>query len=249
MPRVCLALGFVVAASLPAQTAFLKAFSVDSFTYKALPNRFDYHMRRDKPLVPNFKLESFGYSRARLAEGDEFAVKPLVNFYNPMHLECPVCAVAPPNRTRFSQQSFGAKASYRLFRDHLELFASVGGDEAWKTDGMLQNIGHQRLPNFGINPAMHVPVGDLNPWWGYASHLTNDQFNDAWLVQSHIGARVYVDPHRNISFGFTKGYMYNFGPFGPPSWTSSTGDITITFGSGPAKLFARRLRRALRALR
>jgi hypothetical protein len=250
MPRASLALALLLsAACLHAQTDFLKLFTTDSFTYMRQPNRFDYHLGRDKPLIPNFKLESFGYSRARVSDGAEFAVKPLVNFYNPMHLECPVCGVAPPNRTRFSQEPFGAKATYRLFRNHLEFFASVGGEEAWKTDGMLQNIGHQRLPNFGMNPAMHVHFPDLNPWWGGDSHLTNDQFNDAWLVQSHIGARVYVDPHRNISFGFTKGYMYNFGPFGPPSWTSTTGDMTITFGDGPAKFLARRLRRVFRSMR
>jgi hypothetical protein len=241
MHRACTALFLLSAASISAQTSFLKPFTVDSLTYRPQSNRFDYHMRRDKPLIPNFKLESFGYSRAPVSDGDEFAVKPLVNFYNPMRLECPVCAVAPPNRTRFSQEPFGAKATYRLFRNHLELFASTGGEEAWKTDGMLQNIGHQKLPNFGMNPAIRVPFPDLAPAFGGASHITNDQFNDAWLVQSHLGARVYVDPRRNISFGFTKGYMYNFSPFGPPSWTSTTGDLTITFGSGPAKFLAKRL--------
>jgi hypothetical protein len=147
-------------------------------------------------------------------------------------------------------EPFGSNLTFTFLRGHVQLSAGFGGTETWKTDGMLQGLGTQRIggallaQSLGGIGALRPMVGVKSPYWGGGHLITNDQFNDQWLVQSHVGVRFFVDKHQNISFGFEKGYMYNqFNPFGSPGWTSSTGDLTIRFGDGPSKYVGRQLRK------
>ena len=86
-------------------------------------------------------------------------------------------------------------------------------------------------------------------WWGGAHLLTNGQDNDQWLLQTHFGARAFLDREHNMSLGITRGYLYNFGPSGMGNWTSTTADLTIRFQSNPLKAMARGIRRATRMSR
>ncbi len=218
------------ACSQSAPSGFLKPFSVDSFDYSPSTN---FQFRRFDSKPPHFQVKSFA------------AATSAVETRDPNGLECPVCNVGQPNRTRYSAPPFGAKATYTFWHNHIELFASFGGIEAWKQDGLLQSVGSQKLGFYGVNKGLTLKPGSLSAQWGGAHLLTNDQFNDQWLAQSHVGLRFFIDREKNVSVGFTKGYMYNEGPFGTPSWTSSTADLTVTFGN-PAELIGRRMRRMFR---
>jgi hypothetical protein len=213
---------------------FVKPFSVDSFVYSATPSKTNFAFRYFDSKSSHFRVKSFA------APGEAVETR------EPNGLECPVCNVGPPNRSRYSAPPFGAKATYTFWHSRIELFASFGGTEAWKQDGMLQGVGGQKLSNFGVNEGLAPKFGSLSAQWGGSHLLTNDQYNDQWLVQSHMGLRYFLDQEKNVSFGFTKGYMYNFSPLGSPDWTSSTGDLTITFGNGPAKLVGKGMRRLFR---
>ncbi len=198
---------------------FVKPFSVDSLTY----------------VYPPFNIYKLPASPSPWSQ--YFNIRSLNQF------ECPLCAWAPSNRTRFTIPDFGSEAKLSLLQGRLQFSASLGATEAWLPDGLLQAIGHQRLsPVGGIN-ALKVVRPDLNPQWGGAHLFTTDQYNDAWLAQSRLSARLFLDPRKNISIGVTKGYMYNFSVAGTPSYTSTTADLTITFGDGPTKFLAKTLHR------
>jgi len=194
----------------------LKPFTADSFVYRS------YSEPRPKRQPSRFTLESFGKTEQRSNGFEE--------------LECPVCTPIPPNRTRYTIDPFGAKATLSFWHNRLQFSASFGGTESWRPDGLLQGIGNQKLSGSPLSNALggitaaKLRAPDHSFQWGGQHLITSDQYNDQWLLQSHLTARVFLDSEKNISMGVTKGYFYNeFNPLGARSWTSTTVDLTITF--------------------
>jgi hypothetical protein len=219
---------------------FVKAFSVDSFVYEPTQRNYQLPPPQRPGLFKNFSLKSFGYPAAPFLQGYE-PVPTTSTFYNQPDLECPACTMGPPNRTRFTIAPFGSEATLGFWHGRIQLFASFGGSEAWRPDGMLQGLGTQLLsPLAGIH-ALKPVAPNLSPLWTGSHLLYTDQYNDAWLVQFHYGTRYFLDRRKNISVGISEGYLFNFAPAGQPRWKSTTADLTITFGNGPAKYLARHL--------
>ena len=97
---------------------------------------------------------------------------------------------------------------------------------------MFQNVGAQSMSGRPLSRALDNHF------------ITNDQYNDQWLLQSHIGVRAFLDHEHNVSVGITKGYMYNnLSPLGMRGWSSTTADLTIRFNSIPVKAIVRRIRK------
>jgi hypothetical protein len=158
--------------------------------------------RSPSPFLSHFTIESFGLGSSPVEPGYMFSSAYIASFYNLQGLECPDCIPGPRNLSRLTLPPFGATATVKLIRDHVELFAGFGGIEAWKADGVFQPQGHRPT-------------------------TTSDE--DAWLTQGQAGFRFAVDHNRHLWFGGTGRRLYNFGP-GPKEWTTLSGDATFRFG-------------------
>ncbi|HEY7303375.1 MAG TPA: hypothetical protein VH601_04640 [Bryobacteraceae bacterium] len=148
-------------------------------------------------------IESFGYPSSPVLAGYEFSPTNTSAFYNLHQLNCPLCIIGPPvTRTRAVLPPFGATASYNLWNDRFILFASFGG-----IDGV---------------PTANTPR--LNQMLMRAT-----SFNDDWFATSDIGARVSIDPEKNVSLSITHSYVNDFGP-GKARWSNTVGGIDISSG-------------------
>jgi len=198
--RITLAL-FVLPAMLPGQTGFLKPFSVDSFVYSSATEKWTYIQTPPKHTKSHLKLESSGA------------------------FECPFCRQEPANRTRATIEPFGAKATLSFWHDRVQFSASVGGTEWWRQDG----FDPLSDPISGIQ-AKKLKRSEGSFLFAGQHPIMNDQYNDQWLLQSHLAARVFLDSEKNVSLGVTRGYFNNnLNPLGATNWTSTTVDLTITF--------------------
>src|SRR6202034_1532416 len=79
------------------------------------------------PLFSHLTIESFGLGSAPVEPGYMFSSAYIATFYNVQGLECPACIPGPRNLSRLTLPPFGATATVKLIRDHLELFAGFGG--------------------------------------------------------------------------------------------------------------------------
>jgi hypothetical protein len=153
--------------------------------------------------LKHLTIESFGYGHSANAVSDEFAPGNTSAFYNLHQLTCPLCIGIPPlGRTRAVLPPFGAKATYGMWRDRLILAAGFGGIDA---------IPGDNTPRF--NPML----------------MRATSFNDDWIVSSDVGARISVDPQKQLSVGITQRYVNDFGP-ATNGWRETTGGLTFTPG-------------------
>ncbi|HEY1760826.1 MAG TPA: hypothetical protein VGG72_35985 [Bryobacteraceae bacterium] len=150
----------------------------------------------------HFTLESFGVGSAPVTPDYMLSPAYIATFYNLQGLECPACIPGPRNLARLTLPPFGATATVKLIRDHLELFAGFGGIEAWKADGTFQPQGHRAFTSSDV---------------------------DAWLLQGQAGFRFTVDHNRHLWLGGSDRRLYNFGP-GPKEWTTLSGEAIFRFG-------------------
>jgi hypothetical protein len=145
-------------------------------------------------------IESFGYGPSPFAEGFESPLTFTNSTLLSTGLECPRCIPRPAmERTRFTLPPFGAQATLPLGNGRTELFANFGGINAWKPD------------NSGIEP-----------------NRRGTSFNDAWLLQGHIGSAVALDPSRHVWVGPVAGYLRNFGE-GKQHWNTVGGFVNLSF--------------------
>ncbi len=233
---------------------FLKPFTADSLTFQKPRPEWTYHPQTSGSRIPQLRLESFGQS-GRMDQSN-FDLNPSVITGANLHgLECPICAVGMLTRSRATLQPFGWKLTLNLLHGRVQLFSSFGGAEWWRPEGFLQGIGKQKLGGSPLSSALggitalKVSSPDLSVHWGGAHLLSNGQYDDQWLLQSHFGAIAFLDPDRNVSVGITRGYLYNFGPSGMPSWSSTKADLTIRFDSIPLKALVRNVRKAKKIFR
>lgn len=233
----------------PAPSDFVRPFSVDSLPFTYTPFQPGHNLANPAPprIFRNFQLISFGHYSSAVAPFDAPSLTNAKTAYDVLGLECPACGIAPPNRTRATLQPFGAKLSVDLFHGHLQLFASYGGNESWRPDGQMQGIGAQHLSPLGGINSWKAVAPNLAPMWGGAHLLWDGQYNDSWLLQTHLGFRYFLDSEKSISFGISQGYVQNTGPSGAPNWRSTTADLTITLPDHPVKSLKRRLRRSIRS--
>ena len=153
--------------------------------------------------LKHLTVESFGYTGFVRAEDGEFSPAVTSAFYNLHQLTCGLCISGPPvGRTRAVLPPFGAKATYGVWHDRLILFAGFGGIDA--------------VPGFNT-PRMSPILMRATP------------SNDDWIVSSEVGARIAVDPQKQVSLGVTESYVNDFGP-AKNSWTRTAGDVTFTPG-------------------
>lgn len=107
-------------------------------------------------------------------------------------LQCPLCLPFPDVlRTRYTLPAFGAKLTWHLASDRVEVFSLFGGINAIKPDSYIWDVQRPR----------------------------GTSFNDAWLLQGITGVRIAVDPNRHFSIGGSAGYLENYGD-GKRHWNS-----------------------------
>jgi len=215
--RIALAL-FVFPAMLPGQADFLKPFGVDSFVYSSATQKWTYFEAPPKHSKPHFLLESSGV------------------------VKCPICRQEPLNRTRATIEPFGSKVTFSFWHDRVQFSASVGGTEWWRQDGFNPLSG-----TIGGIQAQNLKRSERSFQFAAQHPIMNDQYNDQWLLQSHLTARVFLDSEKDVSVGVTRGYFYNnLNPLGTKNWSSTTVDLTITFKDVRSirKVFRKKHRRA-----
>ncbi len=165
------------------------------------------HARKTAPptgFLKHFTIESFGYTGSENT-GYEFAPASLSAFYNTHQLTCPLCIVGPRlDRARPVLPPFGAEATYGMRNNRFVLSAGFGG-----IDGVPGG-------NAPLNPAL----------------MRATSFDDDWFVTSEVGARIYVDPQKRLSFGISHKYINDFGP-GKGHWTETAVDVTFSPGLFP----------------
>jgi hypothetical protein len=151
--------------------------------------------------LKDFSVDSFGYSSSLNASGMNEQMFSPGNLTD-HNLECPYCVQQLLiNRSRSTLKPFGATGTTSLLSGRGELSIGFGGLEAWQSDGSK-----------------------------LLSARRGDSYNDAWLIQEHVGSSIAVDRHRRVWLGTTSRYLTSFGE-NTARWKSFSGNATFKLGS------------------
>jgi hypothetical protein len=97
-------------------------------------------------------------------------------------LACPICSFRFPSaRVRPAVPAFGGTVTWGLAGHRLELFARMGGLNAWRPDNIVID-----------------------------AHRSTS-FNDVWLLQSASGVRIALDRGKHLWLGAEAGYFQTLG--------------------------------------
>ena len=153
--------------------------------------------------VKRLTIESFGYDASSTGPGFESPSALSGGTLTPHGLECPFCIVRPnvARISRYTLPEFGAKATQSLHNNHVNLFAGIGGVNAWRLDSSAGRIGRK-----------------------YSS------FNDVWLPQGLAGANVSVDAKQRLWLGVISRYAGNYKDKEKTSWATFAGSAIIRLG-------------------
>jgi hypothetical protein len=192
-------------AQTQAETGMIRSGRGAEIPSLATVKQFDWSAHKGHSrsgFLKNLTVESFGFDLSPTGQGYESPLRFTNSPSTANWLECPRCIARPAmERSRFTLPPFGAQATLPLWHERAELFTGFGGVNGWKPDNTLIEPGRR-----------------------------GTSFNDAWLLQGEVGARVAVDHGRHLWLGPVGRYVSNFGE-GKKHWNTFGG--TATFRLGP----------------
>ncbi len=93
-----------------------------------------------RPFLKNLTIYSFGYDLRPTGQGFESSSRLSYDSFTAHGLECPLCVPRPMmDRAKYTIPPFGGGATLKLCQDRAEMFAQIGGIDAWRPDEAVRD--------------------------------------------------------------------------------------------------------------